>query len=87
MFDNQASHIIQLPSKVPETSEPANIKYLLKYLCNELMTDTRKELFALDDAMYEFLFLTSFPSIFDHDSSPHTGPPLLIPQSQLTLPH
>jgi len=54
MFDNKPSQIIRLPSKVPGTSESANIRYLLKYLCDELMTDTRKELFVLDDTMYEF---------------------------------
>ncbi|KAF8416513.1 ubiquitin-like modifier 1 [Tirmania nivea] len=51
MFDNKASQKIQLPSKVPGTSEPPNVKYLLKFLCDELMTDTRKELFVLDDAI------------------------------------
>ncbi|RPB25300.1 ubiquitin-like modifier 1, partial [Terfezia boudieri ATCC MYA-4762] len=51
MFNNKDSHEIRLPSKVPGTSESANIKYLLKYLCDELMTDTRKELFVLDDAI------------------------------------
>ncbi|KAF8475887.1 ubiquitin-related modifier 1 [Kalaharituber pfeilii] len=51
MFSNKASHAIMLPSKIPGSDEPTNVKYLLKYLCDELMTDTRKDLFVLDDAI------------------------------------
>jgi len=80
MFDNKASHKIRLPSKMPGTTESTNLKYLLKYLCDELMTDTRKELFVLDGAMYEFYSLSHL-LLFSVMIPPYiyTGPTTMCP--------
>jgi len=51
MFSNKATHDINLPSKIPGTTQAANVRYLLKYLCDELMRDARKELFVLDESI------------------------------------
>ena len=51
MFSNKATPEIKLPSQIPGTSEPSDIRYLLKYLCDKFMTDARKELFVVDDSM------------------------------------
>lgn len=51
MFSNKAQHDINLPSKIPGTTQDADIKYLLKYLCEELMQDTRTELFVVDESI------------------------------------
>jgi len=48
MFSDTAEHSIRLPSKVPGAGEGVDIRYLLTYLCDNLMTDTRKELFVID---------------------------------------
>ena len=83
MFGDKASHNIRPPSKVPGTTEPANIKYLLNYLCDELMTDIRKELFVLDDTMYEFYPFLHFlhflhPSIIIAATYIYTGPTTML---------
>ncbi|KAI5804055.1 ubiquitin-related modifier 1 [Peziza echinospora] len=53
MFSKQPKHHVKLPSTIPGSTsgEPTNIKYLLKYLCDELMTDTRKDLFVIDETV------------------------------------
>ena len=51
MFSNKATHDINIPSNIPGSTQSANVKYLLKYLCEELMQDTRKELFVVDESI------------------------------------
>lgn len=47
LFDNNRKHQISLP-KVTDQGDSPNINYLVKYLCDSKMTDTRRELFELD---------------------------------------
>ncbi|PWW80378.1 ubiquitin related modifier 1 [Tuber magnatum] len=48
LFSNQRSHRIQIPAKDP-SEQPANLGFLVHYLCENLMKDKRKELFVLED--------------------------------------
>lgn len=51
LFDNATKHSLSL-SKEADGGKPPTIGYLVKYLCDHLMKDTRKELFVLDGAVY-----------------------------------
>ncbi|KAK8232551.1 ubiquitin-related modifier 1 [Phyllosticta capitalensis] len=46
LFSNQSKHNIALPAKNKDGS-PANMKALVTHLCENTMTDHRKELFVL----------------------------------------
>ncbi|KAH6840838.1 ubiquitin-related modifier 1 [Chaetomium sp. MPI-CAGE-AT-0009] len=48
LFDNQRRHSVSLPA-VDTSGKPANIAFLIQYLCKNLMKDPRAELFVLDD--------------------------------------
>lgn len=50
LFDNETKHRVKLPSKSADES-PANVAFLIKYICDNLMSDSRKELFILDGSM------------------------------------
>ena len=51
LFSNQRKHELKLPAK-DEAGEPSNIAFLVRYLCEKLMKDRRKDLFVLDDTVY-----------------------------------
>ena len=48
LFSNQRKHAIKLPAQTPQ-DEPANVAFLIKWLCTQLMKDPRKEMFVLGD--------------------------------------
>lgn len=50
LFDNEHKHKVHLPTK-EQDGTPTNIACLVRYLCDHLMKDKRKELFVLDDSM------------------------------------
>ncbi|KAL0253113.1 Ubiquitin-related modifier 1 [Diplodia seriata] len=50
LFSNQRKHDIALPAK-DENGEPANVAFLVQYLCKNIMRDPRKDLFVLDDTV------------------------------------
>jgi ubiquitin related modifier 1 len=50
LFDNEMKHEIKIPSKSLDGST-VTVAFLIKYLCEHLMRDSRKELFVLDGAM------------------------------------
>ncbi|KAL2357477.1 ubiquitin-related modifier 1, partial [Cryomyces antarcticus] len=50
LFSNRRKHAISLPSR-GEDGNPATIAFLVKYLCQSVMKDRRKELFVLDDTV------------------------------------
>ncbi|KAF2196722.1 ubiquitin related modifier 1 [Delitschia confertaspora ATCC 74209] len=50
LFSNQRKHELKLPAK-DESEEPANIAFLVRYLCENVMKDPRKDLFVLDDSV------------------------------------
>ncbi|EON63992.1 ubiquitin-like modifier 1 [Coniosporium apollinis CBS 100218] len=50
LFSNRRKHQITLPVR-DENDAAANIAYLVRYLCQNVMRDHRKELFVLDDTV------------------------------------
>lgn len=52
LFSNERKHTITLPARVGDGSHP-NITYLLQYLVENVMNDERKELFILEDNVYD----------------------------------
>ncbi|KAL2037006.1 hypothetical protein N7G274_010291 [Stereocaulon virgatum] len=47
LFSNQRKHKISLPGS-DEKGQPATAAFLVRYLCENLMKDTRKEMFVMD---------------------------------------
>ncbi|KAF1918563.1 ubiquitin-related modifier 1 [Ampelomyces quisqualis] len=50
LFGNQKKYSITLPAQ-DESGAQANVAFLVRYLCDKLMKDPRKELFVLDDTV------------------------------------
>lgn len=48
LFSDQRRHSLSLPA-VTGDGQPANVAFLIDYLCRTTMKDTRKELFVLDN--------------------------------------
>ncbi|KAJ9612336.1 Ubiquitin- modifier 1 [Cladophialophora chaetospira] len=48
LFDNVAKHPLAV-AKNANDGKPPTIGWLVKYLCNHVMKDSRKELFVLND--------------------------------------
>jgi Urm1 (Ubiquitin related modifier) len=51
LFNNTNKHKVLLPSE-DDDGFPANINFLVHYLCNNIMVDSRKELFVVDGSVY-----------------------------------
>jgi ubiquitin related modifier 1 len=51
LFADQRKVHISVPSK-DEEGNVANIAFLVRYLCQNVMKDRRKDLFVLDDTVY-----------------------------------
>ncbi|KAI0201108.1 Urm1-domain-containing protein [Astrocystis sublimbata] len=47
LFSDQRRHTISVPA-IDKNNQPVTIAYLVQYLCEHTMKDTRKELFVLD---------------------------------------
>ncbi len=47
LFSNQRKHQLHLPS-TDEYDQPVNLAFLVRFLCQNLMKDPRKELFVMD---------------------------------------
>ncbi|PNH37859.1 hypothetical protein VD0004_g8932 [Verticillium dahliae] len=56
LFEDQRKHAVSIPSR-SEDGQPATIAHLIDHLCKNVMKDSRKELFVLDDHMYVMSFL------------------------------
>lgn len=50
LFNNETKHKITISSKDPDGSA-VTIASLIRYLCDHVMRDSRKELFVLDGCM------------------------------------
>lgn len=50
LFDNQNKHKISIPTTDSDGS-PTNIRSLVDYLCKNVMRDSRRELFVVDEAV------------------------------------
>lgn len=51
LFNNITSHKVTLPAQ-NESATASTIGDLISWLCKHLMTDSRQELFILDENMY-----------------------------------
>ncbi|KAK4938043.1 Ubiquitin-related modifier 1 [Elasticomyces elasticus] len=51
LFDNITKHPVSL-SKDADNGNAPTVGYLVRYTCEHLMKDSRKELFVLDGAVY-----------------------------------
>ncbi|CAF3445841.1 unnamed protein product [Fusarium graminearum] len=47
LFSNKRQHALSIPA-VGQDGKPADIAYLINYLCQNVMDDSRKDLFVLD---------------------------------------
>lgn len=54
LFAGQRHHSLQLPAK-DKDGQPANVAFLIDHLCQNVMQDTRQELFILDHHLYVHL--------------------------------
>ncbi|KAF2023381.1 ubiquitin related modifier 1 [Setomelanomma holmii] len=50
LFGNQKKYSLSVPAN-DEFGAPANVAFLVRYLCDKVMKDPRKELFVLDDTV------------------------------------
>ncbi|KAK5630824.1 hypothetical protein RRF57_006539 [Xylaria bambusicola] len=48
LFSDQRRHVLSVPA-LDKNNKPVAVAYLIEYLCENTMKDTRKELFVLDD--------------------------------------
>ena len=50
LFSNQRKHKLSLPSSDGK-GHPTNMAYLVRYLCDNLMNDARRDMFVVDDTV------------------------------------
>ena len=50
LFSNKRKHHIVIPAQ-NDNGQPANVAYLVDYLCQNVMKDPRKDLFVLEDTV------------------------------------
>ncbi|KAK2811850.1 Ubiquitin- modifier 1 [Emmonsiellopsis sp. PD_5] len=51
LFSNERTHTISLPSTDAASGSPSTISSLVTYLCENVMKDSRRELFVLDGSV------------------------------------
>lgn len=51
LFNNKTKHKISIPAEDVQGS-PANIRFLVRYLCDNIMKDPRRELFVVEGSVY-----------------------------------
>ena len=50
LFDNQKKYPLESPRQ-DESGLPSNVAFLVRYLCDKVMKDPRKDMFVLDDTV------------------------------------
>lgn len=50
LFSDKRNHKISLPA-VDSDGQPANVAFLIKYLCENVMKSQKKDLFVLDGSV------------------------------------
>jgi hypothetical protein len=70
LFSDERKHKLAVPAK-DDKGNTVTVGWLVHYLCEEVMKDTRKEMFVLDDHVYvlftaarRFLAIKSLASTF-----------------------
>lgn len=51
LFSNKRQHTLSIPA-ADQDGKPADIAYLIDHLCKNVMDDSRKDLFVLDNHLY-----------------------------------
>ena len=64
LFSNQRKHHITLPS-TDENGQSANMAFLVRYLCKNIMADKRKDMFVIEGTV----LVVSYPSVVCESSS------------------
>ena len=57
LFANERKHSVALPAK-NAAAEPVNVAFLISFLCENVMKDSRKEMFVLDGSVWVSMFLS-----------------------------
>ncbi|KAF1826987.1 ubiquitin related modifier 1 [Dissoconium aciculare CBS 342.82] len=50
LFSDQRKHSISIPSTDPQ-GQPSTVRFLVTWLCDNLMKDPRKDVFVLEDSV------------------------------------
>jgi hypothetical protein len=51
LFSNKRQHALTIPA-ADQDGKPVDIAYLIDHLCQNVMDDSRKDLFVLDNHLY-----------------------------------
>jgi ubiquitin related modifier 1 len=51
LFSDQRKHSISIPSTDPQ-GQPSTVRFLVTWLCDNLIKDPRKDMFVLEDSVY-----------------------------------
>jgi ubiquitin related modifier 1 len=51
LFSDKRKHKVSVPA-TQEDEQPSTVAFLIRWLCENLMKDPRKEMFVLDDTVY-----------------------------------
>ncbi|KAM0244978.1 hypothetical protein ACHAP5_005769 [Fusarium lateritium] len=62
LFSNKRQHALVIPA-VDQDGKPANIANLIDYLCQNVMDDTRKDLFVLDNHLTTLVQTTDLTTL------------------------
>lgn len=69
LFADQRQHKLSIPAQNKQ-GKPTTVASLIDHLCQDVMKDSRKELFVLEDRMYVF---TSSKPLQNDLSLPHSS--------------
>ena len=65
LFSDQRKHSLRVPGK-DDKGNAVTVGWLIHHLCDEVMKDTRKEMFVLEDHVYGPLRPHRFSTLFYH---------------------
>ena len=81
LFSNKRQHALSIPA-ADQDGKPVDIAYLIDHLCRNVMDDSRKDLFVLENHLY--VLATCFSS---SSSMPVSASASLLPYFQLGYAH
>jgi ubiquitin related modifier 1 len=71
LFSDQRKHSLQIPAK-DDNGNAVTVGWLVHHLCEDVMKDTRKEMFVLDGHVYAPILLHRFSAFPIIKSMPST---------------
>ncbi|KAJ4249447.1 Ubiquitin- modifier 1 [Fusarium torreyae] len=86
LFSNKRQHALAIPA-ADQDGKPADIAYLIDHLCQNVMDDSRKDLFVLDNHLYVSATVSShlYSAIHTPPWAP-SFPPFKVPASPYCRP-